>query len=144
MREKLDHEHTDRMEPGGALPPYSDWNAEAAHRQRDHSDHTQGSRTYLQQAGEAASAPMERYPVVTLIAGAAVGYLLAWLIHSGRTPSERSTSTLGRQALRPLRDTGYRGPEDDDQPWPTGDSPKPHGDKLPNMVKLVPDYLDRY
>jgi pyruvate/2-oxoglutarate dehydrogenase complex dihydrolipoamide acyltransferase (E2) component len=105
-----------------------------------------GAGPYVRQAGQAFARPVQAYPVAALIAAGAVGYGLAWLIHrgTGRSTSSRPRGRGYNVAPHASPNTAHPEAADFDQPWPSGDSPKPHGDKLPNMVKIAPDNRDRY
>jgi hypothetical protein len=106
-----------------------------------------GTLPSVQQVGRAVAGPVQNHPVAALLAAGAIGYGLAWLIH--RNTERRATSSRSGGGSDPV---GRRGSlysthpeaEDFEHPLPSGDSPKPHGDKLPNLVKIAPDHRDRY
>ena len=95
--------------------------------------------------------PRSRPPVaqpsttLALIVAGAVGYGLAWLIH-GRAAHAQSYRH-SRAVSGPWPQT-EGSPHDEgtgwNQPRPSGDSPKPHGDALPNVVKAVTDNGERF
>ncbi len=106
-----------------------------------------GALSYVQQAGQAVARPVQNHPVAALLAAGAVGYGLAWLIHRNterRATSSRSGGGSDQVGRRGPLSSAHPEAEDFEQPWPSGDSPKPHGDKLPNLVKIAPDNRDRY
>ncbi len=82
---------------------------------------------------------------IALLVAGAVGYGLAWLIHgrAAHVPSPMRSRTVSGPWPR---DQGH--PHDGttgwNQPRPSGDSPKPHGDALPNVVKAVTDNGERF
>ena len=101
----------------------------------------------VQQVGRAVAGPVQNHPVAALLAAGAVGYGLAWLIHRNtarRATSSRSGGGSDQVNRRGSLNSPHPEAEGLEQPWPSGDSPKPHGDKLPNLVKIAPDNGDRY
>jgi hypothetical protein len=86
-----------------------------------------------------------RSPALPVMVAGAVGYGLAWLIHgrAGHAPQARRS--------RPLSSGGHTGPGNArdgstgwNQPRPSGDSPKPYGDALPDVVRAVTDNGERF
>ncbi len=55
---------------------------------------------YVAEGGRAISRPVEEYPLVAVLAAGAVGYLVAYLIHSGVGGDTRSG--YGRRRNRPF------------------------------------------
>ena len=102
---------------------------------------------YVHQVGRAVAGPVQNHPVAALLAAGAVGYGLAWFIHRNterRTTSLRSGGGSDQVGRCGSLSSAHPEAEDFEQPLPSGDSPKPHGDKLPNLVKIAPDDGDRY
>jgi len=114
---------------------------------RRSADYVERGREYLPRAGEAArvvARPVEQYPLMALLVAGAVGYGLAWLIH-GRSARDTSHGWDDHDEGG-IHDASYQDPytyRGETYP-PSGDSPKPHGDKLRNVVKVRPDERDRY
>ncbi len=101
----------------------------------------------VQQVGRAVAGPVQNHPVAALLAAGAVGYGLAWLIHRNterRATSSRSSGGSDQVGRRGSLSSAHPEAEGLEQPLPSGDTPKPHGDKLPNLVKIAPDHRDRY
>ena len=119
---------------------------EAYRRGGENLEQHRGFLPDVQQVGRAVALPFQNYPVTALIAAGAVGYGLAWLIHrgTGRATSSWSAGHGYTPAQRTSLNTAHPEGENHDKPWPSGDSPKRHGDKLPNTVKISPDNRDRY
>lgn len=104
-----------------------------------------GSGQSATQQGWAQRTAGYQSSVVALIVAGAVGYGLAWLIH-GRAAHAQSYRH-SRAVSGPWPQT-EGSPHDEgtgwNQPRPSGDSPKPHGDALPNVVKAVTDNGERF
>jgi hypothetical protein len=93
------------------------------------------------QGAKAIARPVQQYPVMALLAVAAAGYGLAWLIH-GRT----STTEFYLGGQRPparTRRSEHHGGFVTPRPEPSGDSPKPHGDKYADVVRTIADEQSR-
>ncbi len=91
---------------------------------------------YSRQSAQAVARPVQQYPLLALLTAAAVGYGLAWLIHS-RTAQLGATKT-SRQARSPTNgDTAHDGSFGAMGPDGSGDSPKPHGDKYARVVRTI-------
>ena len=161
MQQRLVDDTVDDSLPASDPPALTTTGAKSAAAKREADDalaqqHNTGRREtgrgwgtlpYVQQVGRAVGRPLQNHPVGALIAAGAVGYGLAWLIHRGtgwRTTSSRSSSESHKVGRRASLSTTHPEAGDFDQPWASGDSPKPHGDKLPNIVKIAPDHRDRY
>ena len=104
------------------------------------------SRLRSQQA-QPRSRPPVAQPSTTLalIVAGAVGYGLAWLIHgrAGHAPQPRRSRPLS-SPVHADADYDRDGSTGWNQPRPSGDSPKPYGDALPDVVRAVTDNGERF
>jgi ElaB/YqjD/DUF883 family membrane-anchored ribosome-binding protein len=96
---------------------------------------------YSRQGTKAIARPIQQYPVAALLVAAAAGYGLAWLIY-GRTSTTRFYLGEKRQSARTRRSQhqeSFVTPGSE----PSGDSPKPHGDKYADVVRTIADEQSR-
>jgi hypothetical protein len=96
---------------------------------------------YSRRGAQAVAQPVQQYPLIALLAAAAAGYGLAWLIH-GRTSTTEFYLDGRRTQVMPRRS------EHDESftatgPQGSGDSPKPHGDKYADAVRTTANKRSR-
>jgi hypothetical protein len=84
---------------------------------------------------------LQQYPAAALLAAAAAGYGLAWLIYS-RTSTTQFYLGGQQQSARPRRSAHRKGVVTPGAE-PSGDSPKPHGDKYADVVRTITDEESR-
>jgi hypothetical protein len=97
---------------------------------------------YSRRGTQAVARPVQQYPLIALLAAAAAGYGLAWLIHSRATTIQHTFGETHRSM------TGRRRAEHDEnfpatEPQGSGDSPKPHGDKYADVIQTTADHQSR-
>jgi hypothetical protein len=96
---------------------------------------------FSRQGAKAIARPIQQYPAAALLAAAAAGYGLAWLIY-GRTSTTQFYLGGQRQSARPRR-SAHREGVVTPRAEPSGDSPKPHGDKYADVVRTITDEESR-
>ncbi|MFC1456934.1 hypothetical protein ACETIH_09420 [Microvirga arabica] len=96
---------------------------------------------FSRQGAKSIAQPIQQYPTVALLAAAAAGYGLAWLIY-GRTSTTQFYLGGQRQSAGPRRSAHREGVVTPGAE-PSGDSPKPHGDKYADVVRTITDEESR-
>src|SRR3712207_3567329 len=84
-------------------------------------------------------------PALALLAAGAAGYALSWLIHSRRAETSAPMRSRAVGGPWPAAEGRRQADATDwNQPRPSGDSPKRHGDVLPNVVRMETDSGERF